>query len=421
MQGAARSYVTAAAALAAGSMIAVTPTVSSWLGNQSRDVKLTSADDVLATTDDFLSNLIGPVGPVFADPLLNLQAGELSANAALVGEEITANNGLVAGEESLLQSLASAFPDQTGTTTDAAAAVISGGFADPILAFERLLDANNLVLGTNENLFNSLIGADNFNPETINASLLLGGAFNTTGVNAAEPALTGGGVATEAPFLSGQIGGVEGVVGNDLAAISNLGAQLGYTLPDAVGMGAIPMLGNALIAFNTDLINDELAFNTNLLSSEVAAETAAFGSNNALNGVVDRVINIDNLPLSTAENAMNSAIGADYDSTLTLSSGVTLPEDVTQSLLTGAPTTVFDSGALGGVEGLFDQNAALLTDIAGLNSAEITSAFAPGVFDAALFSTAISDLIDPTVFSNLAPDIAGEVTTALTTALTSLF
>ena len=68
MQRAARSYVTAAAAVAAGSMIAVTPGI--MIGIQAGDVKLTSADDALASTDDFLSNLIGPAAPIFADPLI---------------------------------------------------------------------------------------------------------------------------------------------------------------------------------------------------------------------------------------------------------------------------------------------------------------------------------------------------------------
>jgi hypothetical protein len=185
-------------------------------------------------------------------------------------------------------------------------------------------------------------------------------------------------------------------------------------------------LASAFSTFDTDLINDELAFNANLLANEQLAATAAFGSNTALNGAVDRVINIDNLPLSTAENSFNSFIGADSVSApaqfveVAQPAGVTLPEEVTASLLTGSPTTVFDSGALGGAEGFADQNAALFADLAGLNSAEITSALAPGVFEPTLFSTAIGDLIDPTAFTNLAPDFSS-IATDFSAVLTSLF
>ncbi|MGC2655834.1 MAG: hypothetical protein WA317_20050 [Mycobacterium sp.] len=410
MQLAARSYAMAAAILAAGSMTAVTSAV--FLPDiQARDVELSSADDVLASTDDFLSNLIGPAAPIFADPLLNIQAGELSANTALVGEEITANTGLVTGEESLVSSITSAFPDTTGTTADAVAV---GGLSDPTQVLDRLLDANNLLLGGSENLFNSILGADNFDPVAINSSLLLGGLAGTSpvGYNVAPDLAGGGGVG--GPFVSGDVGGVQGAAGNDLAALS-------YAL-DGTLSASVPALGNAFIAFNTDLINDELAFNTNLLNEEVAAEVAAFGSNNALNGTVDRVINIGNLPLSTAENSFNSVIGADYDSTLTLPAGVTLPEDITASLLTGTgdPSNVFDTGNLGGVEGFFDQNAALFADVAGLNSAEITSALAPGVFEPAEFTTAIGSLFDFGAFGNLAPDF-GTISTDFGAVLMSMF
>lgn len=398
MQRAARSYVTAAAAVAAGSMIAVTPGI--LVSNpHTGDVELTSADDALASTDDFLSNLIGPIGPEFVDPLVNIQAQELSANVSLIGEEISANTGLVTGEESLVSSIASAFPDLTGATpfAEIAAATAPG---DPVVqAFDRLFDANNLFLGTSENVFNSILGADNFDPVAINQSLLLDG-LSPIAYNVAPNI----GVGPGAPFLSGQIGGIQGVAGNDLAALS-------YAVTGTLS-AAVPTLGTAFANFDTALINDELAFNANLLNNEVLAETAAFGSNNALNGAVDRVINIGNLPLSTAENSFNSVIGAD--------AGITLPEQITRSLLTGAPTTVFDSGALGGFEGFADQNAALLADLAGLNSADITGALVPGFFEPAVFSTAIGDLIDPTAFTNLAPDFS-VIATDFVNALTALF
>jgi hypothetical protein len=410
MQRAARSYVTAAAAVATGSMIAVTPGIES--GIHAHDVKLTSIDDALASTDDFLSNLIGPAAPIFADPLIDIQAQELSSNAALISQELAANTGLVTGEESLVSSIASAFPAATGTITPFAEIAALTAPADPVVqAFDRLFDANNLLLGASENVFNSIIGADSFNPVAINQSLLFDG-LSPIGYNVA-PNLTGGG-GVGAPFLGGNIGGIQGAVGNDLAALS-------YALNGTLS-AAVPSLGTA--------------FNQNLLSNELLAEHAAFGfgpnGTEPLNGVVDRVINIGNLPLSTAENSFNSLIGADQVSTTTVfadlpqPAGITLPEEITASLLTGTGTSptdivnVFDTGYLGGAEGYADQYAALLADLAGLNSAEITSALAPGVFDPTLFSTAIGNLIDPTAFGNLTPDL-GVIATDFVNALTALF
>jgi hypothetical protein len=417
MHRAARSYVTAAA-LAAGSMIAITPGMS-VPDLQARDVKLSSSDGALASADDFLSNLIGPVGPAFADPLLALQAEELSANAGLVTGESSLNGDLIGAEESLLSSFGVDFTAPTGTTTAAAETVAVGAVSDPTAAFDRLLDANNLLLGTGENVFNSVLGADNFDPATINSELLLGGAAGTGPTPEVIADLAaGGGPDGGGNFVNGDIGGLQGVTGNDLAALS---IALDGTLS-----GSVPTLASAFSTFDTDLINDELAFNANLLANEQLAATAAFGSNTALNGAVDRVINIDNLPLSTAENSFNSFIGADSVSApaqfveVAQPAGVTLPEEVTASLLTGSPTTVFDSGALGGAEGFADQNAALFADLAGLNSAEITSALAPGVFEPTLFSTAIGDLIDPTAFTNLAPDFSS-IATDFSAVLTSLF
>jgi hypothetical protein len=373
MQGAARSSVTAAVVLAAGSMIAATPAMSSLPGLHLRPFQLASAESDI----------------VFADPLAALQADELGSNAGLVTQELASNGTLLADEESFLSNVGAAFPDPTGVTAPEQSLALAAPGSTEIPALERLFDANNLLLGTYENLFNSLLGADNFDPTAINQSLLIGGPA-TTGP---EPyiAIRGG---DPAPFLSGQVGGLEGVTGNSLAAYD---LAMGDFIP-----ADVVALGDAFETFNQALIGDELAFNTNLLTNEVNAEVAAFGSNNALNGTVDRLINIDNLPLSTAENGFNSVIGA-TDPNIS-------PADLTASLLTGVggsptdPTNVFDTGDLGGVEGFFDQNAALFADVAGLNSAEITSAFAPGVFDPTAFTAAVGGLFEFSDFNNLGAD-----------------
>jgi len=412
MQLAARSYAIAAAALLAGTLLAVTPTTSSVPSVQVRPVQLTSADDLLALPSDTLTS---------ADSLLNLQADELSSDATLIANELASNAGVVAGEESFESDVASAFPGlfdvggltPVGPVADIVGPIAVGGGLGEV--FDRLFDVNNLSLSTSENLFNSLIGADNFDPAAINASLLIDG-----GVTAVPPpiAVDGvaeplGGIAIGAPFVSGQIGGLEGITGNslavDYATINFLNTELGISLPNFVFQDVVT-LGDDLITFNNALVADELAFNTQLLNEELAAEAAAFGGNeDALNGSVDRMFNIDNLFLSTEENSFNSLIGAEFS-----------PAEITQSLLTGTTTDVFDTGDLGGLQGIFDQDLALSAGLAGLTSGDITSAFAPGAFDATAFTAAIGDLFDVSAFSNLTPDFA-TLSTDLGTIFTSMF
>jgi hypothetical protein len=412
MQLAARSHAIAAAALIAGTLLAVTPTTLSVPRVQVRPAQLTSADDLLASPSDTLT---------FADSLPNLQADELASNATLIANELAGNAGVVTGEESFESDVASAFPGlfdvggltPAGPVADIVGPIAVGGGLGQV--FDRLFDVNNLSLSTSENLFNSLIGADNFDPAAINASLLTDG-----GLTAVPPPIAVDGVAESlpvigigAPFVSGQIGGLEGITGNSLAvdyATTNfLNTELGLSLPNLVFQDVIT-LGDDFITFNNALVADELAFNTQLLDEELAAEAAAFsGNEEALNGSVDRMFNIDNLFLSTAENSFNSVIGAEFS-----------PADITQSLLTGTTTDVFDTGDLGGLQGIFDQNLALSADLAGLTSGDITSAFAPGAFDATAFTAAIGDLFDVSAFGNLTPDFA-TLSTDLGTIFTSMF
>jgi hypothetical protein len=115
-----------------------------------------------------------------------------------------------------------------------------------------------------------------------------------------------------------------------------------------------------------------LAFNQNLVTEELAAESAAFGGNDsALNGAVDRMINIDNLYLATGESSFNGVLGANYS-----------PAELTASVPTG------DTGYTG--------------------------------TDPTTFTAAIGDLYDVTVFSNLARDFA-IMSADFGTVLTSLF
>lgn len=235
MQLAAQSGI-AAVAVAAGGLIAVIPAMPP------SDVR---ADAVrLAST---------------AGSLLPIQVDELGFNAGLVSQEAAANQSLLAGELNFESAIAPAFAslaDSSGPTS-----ILNGLLND-------VFDFNRLFVGTGENVFDSLIGADNFDPA----------------------ALTGG------------FGGLRGIMDLSLFALTHavqfaddetkvLTGTEG-TLPFPTDAELSTLQADELAACQV-LFNGELTFNSNLLHSELAAEVAAFGTNNALNGLIDRLINVE--------------------------------------------------------------------------------------------------------------------------------
>lgn len=109
-----------------------------------------------------------------------------------------------------------------------------------------------------------------------------------------------------------------------------------------------------------------------------------------------------NLVVSTGENALNSALGVE----------TVVPSEITASLLTGVagsptdPTNIFDTGDLGGLEGSFDQGLAAFADGLGLTPAQLSDAFAPGIFDPTAFTAAIQGALDTTAFTPFLADLA---------------
>jgi hypothetical protein len=384
MPSAARCYLTAAAVIATGATIAVTSSGAPLLpGIQVRPYQLMSdgtdtlpvADEpLITTTTDVLQQIIA---------LNSLLMQQAAANAELLKEQGDSLSIYTAEITSIERILASQV--DLGNQTLGDVAPLNSAFS----SINEFVDANNLLIADSEKQFDSLIGAENFSPAAIDSSLLI------PGVGTAD-----------VPFVTDGIGGVEGATGNTLAAygdyITYLNTQFGLSLADFTSQDLTNLASDDL-AFNQALVADELAFNHNMLTEELAAESAAFGGNgSALNGVVDRVINIDNLYLATGESSVNDALGANYS-----------PAELTASVLTGDngytgtdPTTAFDTGELGGLQGIFDQNSALASDLAGLTPAEISSAFASGASDPTAFTAAIGDLYDLNVFTNLAPDFA---------------
>ncbi len=142
-------------------------------------------------------------------------------------------------------------------------------------------------------------------------------------------------------------------------------ANVVQTLVSAAGAPAQAMAANtpasllqqietAQINFNTNLVNSELAFNKSLVLNEVVLEQAIFGTNSALNGAINRSFNVGNLLWGTAQQTLNTLVGAP------------VPTTFTSSLLTGSGAQVFNSGAIGGPLGAFDQSLVVGADVAGL-------------------------------------------------------
>lgn len=124
----------------------------------------------------------------------------------------------------------------------------------------------------------------------------------------------------------------------------------------AVAAAVSPMqqLEQAQIAFGANLVANELTFNNALLSNELALERSFFGTDTALNGVINRGFNAGNLLVGTGEQAFNTLVG------------VQVPPNFTSSLLIGSAAQVFNSGAIGGPLGAFDQGLAAGANFAGL-------------------------------------------------------
>src|SRR6202012_3201050 len=141
---------------------------------------------------------------------------------------------------------------------------------------------------------------------------------------------------------------LNGIFGGS-ATLSGLPASLQVTLAGAP-TAVFQQLGGLQLNLANNLIGAEAGFNQNLLAGELNLETTVFGTNSALNGVVNRVFNVGNLVLSTGEQTVNSLLA-----------GVQAPG----LLLTGTGQQVFNAGNIGGLEGIINQSLAAGADLAG--------------------------------------------------------
>jgi hypothetical protein len=383
MQKTARFNVAAAAVLAAGSLIAVTPATGSLASLPTLvapDIRLVDVTSELETLfNDLISSF--SIGPgLLTDPLGTVQAEELLFNSTLTTAEEASNSALVGGELSSEETFAPLF-----------SFLADSSVSDSLLhgTLDDLFNAANILTSSQNIAYDVIFGA-NADPATIVGSLL---------TTAGPEGLL---------FDNGEIGGIEGVLSNGILALFDadtfLDNEFGLAGPSIT---PLDVLQTAETTLGTDLGGSEATFDGHLVGSEEAAITAAFGSQStALTELVDRVVNADNELLATGENLINFVLGAENISPTTLTADSLIPSD----------TLVFDSGSVGGLEGVVDQLLAGISDAGGLTAAD----FATGAFDTDAFTAALSGAFDIGAFDPVGTDLA-TVATDLTTVLTSLF
>jgi PE family len=249
-----------------------------------------------------------------ASPLQQLQQGELGLGSGLAGRELAFNHTLLGGEVALEQQIFG---------TDSA---LNGGV-------NRVFNAFNLLFGTGEQTANSLVGVQA--PVGLTAGLLTG---------------TGAQV-----FNGGQIGGLEGVFDQGLAGFADFTGLLGSNpLGVSSPAGFLAQLQQSQLSFNANMVNHQLNLDHILLTGELRWEQGTFGTDSALNGVVNRGFNAVNLLVGTGQQTVDSLLGAQ------------VPTNFASGLLTGSGNQVFNGGQIGGLVGAFDQSLAGTADFAGL-------------------------------------------------------
>ncbi|OBK26600.1 hypothetical protein A5634_00260 [Mycobacterium asiaticum] len=252
-------------------------------------------------------------------PLQQLEQMQVEFNTNLVANELAFNKALLTNEVAL---------ERQFFGTDSA---LNG-------VLNRAFNTGNLFVGTGQQAVNLFFGAPV--PANFTSSLLLG-----SGAQA---------------FNGGQIGGLVGAFDQSLMVPGNLLGLAGVNVP---GLPADPFrqLEQMQIGFNTSLVNNQMAFNQALVTNEIALERQFFGTDSALNGVLNRSFNAGNLLLGTGQQAVDLFFGAP------------VPTNFTSNLLLGSGAQTFNGGEIGGLVGAFDQGLMAGVDAVGLVTEPFTA------------------------------------------------
>ena len=159
-----------------------------------------------------------------------------------------------------------------------------------------------------------------------------------------------------AQFVEALTAGANAYAGAEASVVQSMQGAVAAPAQAVSAAASSPLqqLEQAQITFNTNLVNAELTFNHQLVSGEVALEQSLFGTDSALNGVINRGFNVGNLLWGTAQQTVNTLVGAP------------VPQNFTSGLLQGSAAQVFNGGKIGGPLGAFDQSLVVGADFAGL-------------------------------------------------------
>lgn len=155
-----------------------------------------------------------------------------------------------------------------------------------------------------------------------------------------------------------QLASVADTLGADLATLV-AAPDLAPPIPMEPPASWLYDLSVAETGFNEFLQNSEIGFNTNLVTAEINLEELIFGTDSALNGTLNRLYNVGNMFVDTIENVTNGTLfGNNADITASLTVGLNGMGDLLPNL--------FNSGALGGLEGIFNNLIAAFFDFLGI-------------------------------------------------------
>jgi hypothetical protein len=259
MEQVARPYIATAAILAAGGLIAATPT----LGSLRPEVHLPNIQLSAETMND-------AGGASFFDSLLHWFSGD--QDLSLFPISGTPNDDVVTDGVNFLESLESAG--------------VSDGQISPTEIGQLYADLDTLLLGGGQGSFQGI-----------------GEGLDAADVNA-PGFLPAGAVGADA-----NVGGFQGATSAEAMVLGDLSAVSAYW-GSAAATTALAQLQADIEAFQSSLIDAEQTFNAALLTKELALQQAAFGDGNALNGVFTDGFQAFNSELVAQEQALNTLLGA---------------------------------------------------------------------------------------------------------------
>lgn len=153
-------------------------------------------------------------------------------------------------------------------------------------------------------------------------------------------------------------------------------------VPEIQLVGFAGQLQDWMSGLNDFLYHGLLDVNQGLVGAQVGLEQAIakpFGdllgpADGILNGIPNRLFNVFNMGLGGAQSSLLGVLGADFVSGGALAGKATADSGITASLLVGlnnATNPVFDTGAIGGLEGMFGQALQAFANMTGFPDKEL--------------------------------------------------